>query len=130
MPAGYTAHLGTNRFLGDEKVADGEVELVVAPGANQFDIVRTARTDAINYGILTEAIIKRLESWDRAYGIDIVLANVDTIVFKLRKQPPDVVAFAKEVDAFCPDTVDQGAGTLDALAKDIGQRGAVSLWWD
>ena len=128
LPPGYIAHLGTNRFLVDEQLPAGDVELVIARGADQFDILRTARTDAVNFGILTEAIIKQLESWDRAHGIDNVLAN--TVVFKLRERPVDLDAFAKEVYAFCPDVVDQGTGTLAALAKEIGARGEVSLWWD
>lgn len=103
---------------------------MIAPGADQFDILRSARTDAVNFGILTEGIIKQLVRWDRTHGIDIVLASTDTVVFKLRKRPVNLDAFAKEVYAFCPDAVDQGTETLEALAKEIGARGEVSLWWD
>jgi len=130
LPPGYVAHLGTSRFLDDVAPPEGDVELVVAPGADQFDILRTARTDGVNYGIHTEAIVQQLARWDRTVGIDIVLANTDTVVFTLRKRPVDLTAFAREVHAFCPDTVEQGAGTLAALATEIGETSQVTLWWD
>jgi hypothetical protein len=130
LPKGYIAFLGTSHFLGEEQFPDGHVELVVAPGATQFDIIRTARTDAVNYGIETEAIVRQLERWDAEVGIDITLANADTVVFSLRTLPKDVEAFAKDVYAFCPDIVDQGVGSLDALVKEIRAHQHLLLWWD
>ncbi len=89
LPPGYVAHRGTSRFLDDAPAPAGDVELVLAPGADQFHILRTARTDRINHGIRTEAIVQQLTRWDRTHGIDIVLANTDTVVFTLRRARPE-----------------------------------------
>ena len=39
-------------------------------------------------------------------------------------------AFAREVYAFCPDVVDQGTETVEALAAEMKQENTVYLWWD
>ena len=44
--------------------------------------------------------------------------------------PKDYTKFAREVYAFCPDIVDQGAGSVEELAKEIERTKSVYLWWD
>ena len=123
------AFIGTTRWLGDEKHKDGE-EIVVANAESQFDILRVAKSDAVNYGMVTNDLIKKLTEYDRRYGIDIYHAETDTIEFKLSKLPDDMSAFCKDLYKFCPDIVDQGVGTVEALEKEIRRTGAVFLWWD
>ena len=38
--------------------------------------------------------------------------------------------FAKEVYTFCPDVVDQGVGSIEALEEAIKEMHGVWLWWD
>ena len=71
-----------------------------------------------------------LKQWDDAYGIDIYMADTDTIRLRLKRLPPDLPAFAKEVYAFCPDIVDQGMGSVEALEQAIRESREVYLWWD
>lgn len=130
LPAGWVAFLGTDRFLGDAPPPPGSIELVVARGVAPFDILRIARTDATNYDLQTEALVHALTAWDEAWGIDITHATTDTIELSLRRMPPDLDAFANEVYALCPDVVDQGTGSVAALATEIGARRQVFLWWD
>ncbi|HCS51524.1 MAG TPA: hypothetical protein DIW81_08000, partial [Planctomycetaceae bacterium] len=68
--------IGTTRWLGDEE-HDGD-EIVIANGKSQFDILRVARSDAINYGMETEDLIKKLKEYDDQFGIDIFHAETDT----------------------------------------------------
>src|SRR5438552_7184207 len=42
LPEEAVAWLGTTRWLGDEK-HDGQVELAIGPGKDQFDILRLAK---------------------------------------------------------------------------------------
>ena len=46
------------------------------------------------------------------------------------KQPADMDAFAREVYEFCPDVVEQGVGTVKALADEMRRSGILYLWWD
>ena len=72
------------RQLASSLPAEG-VEVVVGPGKRQFDILRIAASDAANYDMETEDLIKVLEKWDRLYGIDIVAAETDTIQLTLNR---------------------------------------------
>jgi hypothetical protein len=129
LPPGLVAFLGTTRWLGDEP-HEGVAEVVIGPGRTQFDILRIARTDACNHDMDTEDLIKKLQSWHDAFGIDIFHAETDTVELTLDNYPADIGAFANEAYAFCPDTVDQGVGSVDALAKSIKDYKQLSLWWD
>ncbi|HEX7379167.1 MAG TPA: DUF4253 domain-containing protein [Pirellulales bacterium] len=120
--------MGCTRSLADG--AEEGSEVVVAPGDNQFDILRVAQSDAVNYDMDTECLVRKLQEYDRNYGIDIFHAETDTIEFRLRSVPADLMAFCDDLYEFCPDTVDQGVGSVEALASEIARHGSVYLWWD
>lgn len=128
LPTGLISFVGVTRNL-EEPKPDG-IEVVVAEGRDQFDILRVAATDGTNYGLGTEDLIKELKKWDREIGIDIWQAETDTIQIKLHSAPKDPLAFAKRIYKFCPDIVDQGVGSVKELAKVISKDKAVFLWWD
>jgi hypothetical protein len=128
LTPGLVAFVGVTRDL--SRNPPPGVELVVAPGKDQFDILRVAATDGTNYGLGTEAIVTELKAWDRDFGIDIWQAETDTVQLRLKKPPKDMMAFARRVYAFCPDIVDQGTGSVEELARTIAREKAVYLWWD
>ena len=129
LPSGWLGFIGTSQWLGDEK-HEGLVEIVVGPGASQFDILRLARSDAVNFDLETEDLIRKLQEWDKAVGIDILHAETDTVELSLLKSPADLDAFARDVYDFCPDIVDQGVETVEALRDAIAGSLEVYLWWD
>jgi hypothetical protein len=129
LPPGWVAFVGTSRWLGDEK-HEGAVEVVVGPGRDQLDILRLAQSNAINYEMETEALVKKLRAYHAVVPIDIWHAETDTIELDLTSPPPDLKAFAKDVYAFCPDIVDQGVGTVAALEREIAKSRRLYLWWD
>lgn len=132
VPNGGTrcvAWLGTTRWLGEEK-NDGKVELAIAEGKDQLDILRHAASDAINYGMETEDLVKKLAAYDKKYSIDIFHAETDTIEFDVKGDVDDWGAFAKDLYKFCPDIVDQGIGTVERLEEALVDTGRVYLWWD
>lgn len=123
------AFVGTTRWLGDEQHPDGE-EIVVARGGSQFDILRVAQSDAVNFDMETEDLIQKLAEYNHAYGIDIFHAETDTIEFRFLKLPGDMPAFCKDLYEFCPDIVDQGVGSVEAMEREIRKTQEVFLWWD
>lgn len=125
---GLVAFIGTR--TSHAKPRPKGVELVVGRGTSQFDILRIAASDAVNYGKETEALVKQIQAWDTACGVDIFQAETDTIQFRLKKLPADLDQFAEEVYEFCPDIVDQGVGSVDKLAEEIRDTGKLLLWWD
>jgi hypothetical protein len=129
LPPGTVAWLGTTRWLGEERYRDG-VELVVGPGASPADMLRHAASDAVNYDLTTEDLVARLMQWHAAYGVDVFHAETDTIELEFLRAPTDLAAFAAEVYAFCPDIVDQGVGTVEALVAELRDSLRLYLWWD
>lgn len=128
LGAGLVCFIGSTVWHGDEK-PDGD-ELVVAKAESQFDILRVARSDAVNHDMETEDLVKKLTEYDDRYGIDIFHAETDTIEFVFVEMPSDLDSFVEDLYEFCPDIVDQGTETLERLAQEISERRQVSLWWD
>ncbi len=123
------AFIGTTRWLGDEKHPNA-AEIVIAIGDSQMDILRVAQSDAVNHDKDTDDLIAKLSEFDRRYNIDVFHAETDTIEFQFKELPGDLSAFSKELYAFCPDIVDQGVGSIEALERDIKEKKEVLLWWD
>lgn len=128
IPDGYVAFLGTGKFAADPNRQ--KVEIVIAPAADQFDILRIAQTDACNYGLRTEDLVARLKDYDAKMGIDIISAVTDTIEFDRLSDPADLASFCDDLYDFCPDIVNQGTGSVDALETEIRASKRVFLWWD
>jgi hypothetical protein len=129
LPAGFVCFVGTTEWDGGDE-DDSQAEVVVAPGSSQFEILRIARTEAPDLDLTTDVIAARLQRWDDAHGLDLWHAETDTVELDLVRRPQDLAAFAAEVYEICPDAVEQMAGSLEALAREIGRSGSVQLWWD
>jgi hypothetical protein len=123
---GLVVYMGHTQLLPPDQGS----EVVVAPGESQFDILRMAESDAANYGLDTEGLVKKLQDYDGKYGIEIFHADTDTIEFTLKSMPADMPAFCRDLYKFCPDTVEQGVGSLLALQAEIAKTRQVYLWWD
>lgn len=128
LPTGLIAFIGTTRSLSTPSASG--VELVIGRGTGPLDILDVAKTDAINYGMTTKDLKVRLARWNKTYGIDIWQAETDTIQLRFKEMPRDIKLFGKEVYKFCPDIVDQGVGTQEALVQDIRKIKGLYLWWD
>lgn len=102
----------------------------VIKSTDQFDILRIQKTDGINYDIENADVIKKLDDWDRKYGIEILGADYDWVDFIVKRPVDDISMFAKEVYEFCPDAVDQGVGEIEELEKLIKENNRLFLWWD
>jgi hypothetical protein len=105
-------------------------KIAILKGSDQFDIVKLRRTDGINWDIEHEKVLARLKEWDSRYGLRIMGANQDWVQAEFLRQPTDMLEFAREVYRFCPDVVNQGAESVDALASEMKATNTVYLWWD
>ncbi|MCC9607267.1 DUF4253 domain-containing protein [Blastopirellula sp. JC732] len=126
---GILAFVGCTRSLAEGADPEGS-EVVVACGDNQFDILRIAQTDAANFDMDTEDLVRKLQEYDAKFGIDIFHAETDTIQFRLLQLPDDMPAFCSDLYEFCPDIVDQGVESEEELGRIISESSVVYLWWD
>ena len=114
-------------------------------------------TNGANYGLNTEAIVKRLQRWDKEYGIHLLDVATDRFTLQFERLPEDLGKLAREIAKFCPDAVSgfavlaeqienelppdiqqllQGLAANDkhfglkALQRWLQTHQAVQLWWD
>jgi hypothetical protein len=71
-------------------------------------------------------------SWEERYDAILVGLGFDTAWFAVRRPPgPDqALRAAAELYMFCPDIVEQGADTVEALAESLPHIHTWMFWWD
>ncbi|WP_366094680.1 DUF4253 domain-containing protein [Flavobacterium sp.] len=99
-------------------------------GSDDLDIIRYRRTDGINYDLENEDVVNKISEWKSKYGLTVIGCSRDWLQIEFDKLPTNIDAFAKEVYEFCPDSVDQGVGTIDRLKDAIKEMNGLWLWWD
>lgn len=104
--------------------------ICILKSRDPYDILRLMGTDGANYDLGNDEIVKRIQEWDARYGIVIDGADGDWVDIKFKTLPSDMRKFAEEVYTFCPDSVEQNAGSLDALSHEMALYRGVILWWD
>lgn len=117
-------------YVSESNSGYGADEMTVLKTNDMFDALRFEGTNGINYDIFTEDVIEKLKTWNDQFGLDIFAATFDLVQARYIKLPADLKAHAEETYAFCPDIVDQGTGSVEALQEEIRKAGQLYLWWD
>jgi len=117
---------------------------------DHYQIVKFFGTGAGNYGLSNQDIIHKLRAWEKLCEFEILGGGGDTIQLAFKTLPEDLLAFAEDVDDFCPDLMGQGyigpplgegatmedfgramdEQNLEDLADYLERNKAVSFWWD
>ncbi|MCW3466740.1 DUF4253 domain-containing protein [Chitinophaga nivalis] len=121
---------GYHIFRSAESFGPEPDKIAVLKSADQFDILRYKGTNGNNFGISTDSLIKRLREWDTQYHFQIIGADHDWVELKFGTVPPDFTDLAQQVYDFCPDIVDQGTETVQALSEEMQRTHTLYLWWD
>ncbi|MCF8254131.1 MAG: DUF4253 domain-containing protein [Bacteroidia bacterium] len=98
--------------------------------SDPYKLMELAETNGINYDIETNNIIERYKKWDNEFGIIPIGIGPDFCECKIKNRNIDFKKLAQEVYEFCPDVVDQGTETVDALEEEMKRTGTIYLWWD
>lgn len=120
---GYPVIAYKGELVWADVTATAYEHLVVAPTIDQFDILRIERTNAANYGMLTEELIAKLKVLDTKYEIEITGASFSAVEFVLKQIPTGENAreLGQWLLEFCPDLFE---------APTSFPAGRVALWWD
>jgi hypothetical protein len=121
---------GFRAYLKEERFGSGPDRVAVARVADDAAYLAIVRTDGVNHGLEHEDVMRLYAAWDARLGLRLDGAGLDFIEARITRPPADWNALAAEVHAACPDLVDQGLGSVEALAEDMRRHQTLSLWWD
>ena len=114
-------------------VPGGPSELVLVPTRAPWVVPELLGWDgAVNHDVLGREHTAVLGRWHGLFGAELVGLSRDVMTLLVARPPatPEArLAAATEVYAYCPDAVEQGVGTLDALTELTAGPGW-ALWWD
>lgn len=112
--------------------SDGEnlTGIALLKGTDELDVIRYRNTQAPNYNLDPNAIVAALEKWKKLCSFAITGCANDWIKISFDTLPKNMTTFAKDVYKLCPDSVDQGAGSVSALKEEITDNKTLMLWWD
>lgn len=123
---GYIIFLSDNNFGIDNQ--PNEVGVVKAK--DQFAVLKYRQTDGINYDIDNDSLITLVRGFHRKYDLKLIGAGLDWCEFIIQNEPKNWLELAKEVYKVCPDVVDQGTETVEALANEMKATKRLYFWWD
>ena len=107
--------------------------LILVPTARPADALNALGwTHGVNYDLSEAALAAVLRSWEDRFGAVLTSVDFDAIDVEVTRPPgADLsVAVGYEHYGFCPDNIDQGAGTLSAYARQISGARTWKFWWD
>jgi hypothetical protein len=117
-------------FVTDMNAGTRMDKIGVIKSTDQFEILRIMHTSGEEYDITNEDVIDRLKEWEKLWPFDIIGADSDWVEIEFKKLPGNLEAFVEDVYDLSPDTVDQGPGTVEGLAREIRKTNRLFLWWD
>jgi hypothetical protein len=127
-PSGHYIYLKNMDF--DETFENSYQDIAIIKCKDQFELVKFAQTSGPNYDITNEDVIAKLRQWHAVSPFVIVAADEAGIEADFVELPKDLASFAKDMYAFCPDVVEQGAGSEENLIKYFRTQKSFWLWWD
>ena len=117
---------------------------------DHYQLLSFFGTGAGNYGLGNDDIEKKLREWEKLCELEILGGSGDTLILAFKTLPEDLLAFAEDMYAFCPDLIDQGyigpplgegatqdefframdEQTAEDLADYLERNKFVKFWWD
>lgn len=104
--------------------------LALFPRRDPYEILRFMGTNGANYGIGPDSIVAWLRSLERDQPFVLTGIAFDWLEGRFTSAIRDPTGLARRFYAFCPDIVDQGTGTVTALATELDQSERLYCWWD
>jgi hypothetical protein len=114
----------------DDEIRNAYYDIEIVNVADQFDLVKQMQTSGINYDVSNDQVVEKLRAWNQNSPFSIITVDQDRIEADFIKLPPDLNAFAADMYEFCPDVIDQGAGSEEELISYFKSEKSFWLWWD
>lgn len=125
---------GTNCLLSLNQELRSEMPLYLAkiPTEHPWEVLAWLPFGGWNACPAPEDMMAVLKYWNEKYGAVPVCIGSDTLEVYVPEpvRDADALELAKEQYAFCTDIVDQGVGTITALAEELKKSTIWFFWWD
>jgi hypothetical protein len=112
---------------------DCEVTLTVLPAAESWMAPCYLRIAYYNDYPEPEVHAALFKYWNEKYGATVACIVNSMIEFTVTRPPRtryEAMVLAKQHFAYCPDRVDQGTGSVEALAASLLNSSVWFFWWD
>jgi hypothetical protein len=113
--------------------AHDKIHILMIPTDNSWEVPAYLQWGDWNACPPPEYHVAALRNWHNRFGADLVGINGDTINVKVQNTPKEraeALGLARDIYAYCPDIVDQGVGSIAALAAGLTTSNWWYLWWD
>jgi hypothetical protein len=100
------------------------------PTTDPYAVMALMDTNGDNYNIGTDGVIAWMKELQQEQPFILTGIGFDYMEGYLTSPVKDPDALAKRMYQFCPDIVDQGIGSVRALARDLRTVGTLYFWWD
>jgi Domain of unknown function (DUF4253) len=111
----------------------GEPERVALyPRDDLAEVMRLIGTSGPNFDTGVDSVVAWFARLNARHPFTVVGIGTDHLEgrFVRTPEPGEMQVLAREFYAFCPDVVDQGTGTVAALAAEMATEKTVYCWWD
>jgi uncharacterized protein DUF4253 len=87
-------------------------------------------TNGANYDIGPDSIVAWLTALEREQPFVLTGIGFDWVSGRFTTPLADPDGLAQRFNAFCPDIVTQGTGTVAVLARELKRSRELYCWWD
>ncbi len=121
---------GALLFRHNRSDGHGEDKLGLLPTRDWTDLIRVFQTNGANFDLMPADIAKWMTKLSEEQPFIITGASWDWLEGRFTTEIMNPRKLAHKLYEFCPDIVDQGAGTVKDLARLLEKDGYFFLWWD
>jgi hypothetical protein len=111
-------------------IRDQPDTLALYPSTEPYAILRLVGTNGANYDIGPDSIVAWLTTLHRDQPFVLTGIGFDWLEGRFTTPLADPDGLARRFNAFCPDIVTQGTGTVEALARELRRSQQLYCWWD
>lgn len=106
------------------------LEVGLFPTDDPLLALRAMGTNGANFDLSPDHVAKWLRELYAEHPFEITGLETDVVDGRFLAELPNTRKLAKRMYEFCPDVVDQGTGSVAALARVLKETRRLYFWWD